>query len=373
MFDRTQKGIEVSRQALYAEAWSMPMTKLSKEYGISDVALAKICRKLDVPYPWRGYWREKETGKTPTIPPLPKNEDPTKQKIIICRSMLSGPSLSDEAVQRIAEERIPERKIEVPHRLGKPHRLLSGHLTNWRSAPIDEYGAIKDGSIRQLNIRVSRLSLPRALRILNTLFFALESRGYKVAVTEGFNKKTLRASIDGEPVEFGIEERFQRIELPRDKKQQQTPWAYSRQYRYLATGNLTLKINEWIEGLTKSWSDGNTAQLEISLNDFIVGLLKAAEALKSRRMKREEEDRLRLEKLKQQKEEEQRRQEEANRRHSLIKEAESWSQAQQVRTYLEAVKHAVIAKHGTIREGSETAQWLTWAYQQADCLDPLRP
>jgi hypothetical protein len=55
MFDTRSNGIEVTRQALYDQVWSTPMTKLAKEYGISDVALAKICKKLNVPYPQRGY------------------------------------------------------------------------------------------------------------------------------------------------------------------------------------------------------------------------------------------------------------------------------------------------------------------------------
>jgi hypothetical protein len=44
--------IRVSRQALSDIVWSEP-----------DVALAKICRKLDIPYPGRGYWRRIQTGK----------------------------------------------------------------------------------------------------------------------------------------------------------------------------------------------------------------------------------------------------------------------------------------------------------------------
>jgi hypothetical protein len=43
---------------------SQPMQKLAKEYGISDVGLAKVCKKLYVPLPGRGYWAKKAAGKT---------------------------------------------------------------------------------------------------------------------------------------------------------------------------------------------------------------------------------------------------------------------------------------------------------------------
>jgi hypothetical protein len=47
-----QKTI-VNRETLYKEAWETPMSALAERYGISDVALAKICRKLKVPVPPR--------------------------------------------------------------------------------------------------------------------------------------------------------------------------------------------------------------------------------------------------------------------------------------------------------------------------------
>ena len=372
MFGEHSKGAQVSREALYDQVWATPMTKVAKEYGISDVALAKICKKLNVPYPGRGYWRRKETGKTVKQKALPPNQDPSKQQVTIHRTIRAEMTLSEDVVQRIAAEQAPGQTIEVPERLGKTHRLISGQLTTWRSASVDEYGAIQSGTLRQLNIRVSPQALSRALRIMNTLFCALETRGYPVGNQEGY-RKTLGVRINDEPVEFGLEEKFQRIELPQDPKRRSSPWSYPRhEYRYVATGILTLKINEWVDGVQKSWSDGKTARLETTLNNFLVGLLKVAEALKARRLKQEEEARLRQEAQRRREEEEQRQQEKQRRRQALFNEAESWAKAQQLRTYLAAVKEAVVTKHGTIQPGSEADQWFSWAYQQADALDPLR-
>ena len=44
------------RTVLYKEVWSEPMGVVAARYGISDVMLKKICRKLEVPTPPRGYW-----------------------------------------------------------------------------------------------------------------------------------------------------------------------------------------------------------------------------------------------------------------------------------------------------------------------------
>ncbi len=68
----------------------------------------------------------------------------------------------------------------------------------------------------------------------------------------------------------------------------------------------------------------------------------------------------------------QKRQEELARRQALEQEATNWAKAQQLRAYLSAVKDRLHAKHGDIELGGQAEQWLTWAHQHADRLDPLR-
>ena len=348
------------------------MARLAKEYGISDVALAKICKKLTVPYPGRGWWRKREVGKAVKQLPLPASADPAKQTVTIQRTIRAEAvaPMSEETSQRITAEQAPNKKVEVPDRLGKTHRLLSGYLTEWRSASVDEYGAIRSGSLRQLNIRISPQHLSRGLRIINTLFAALETRGYQVGIQDGF-RKTLGVRINGEPVQFGLEEKFQRIERQKKKNQRPDPWGY-RRYEYMPTGLLALKITEWgTDGLQKLWSDGKTTKLETCLNDFIVGLLKVGEAVKARRLKQEEEEQRRREVECRRQEKAQKRQEEMARYQRLEEEATNWAKAQQLRAYLAALKEMLTAKHGEVQSGSQADQWLIWAHQHANRLDPL--
>jgi hypothetical protein len=60
-----------SRQELYDLVWSEPMKKLAPRFGLSDVRVAKICRKADIPLPERGYWAQLQAGKTVFKRPLP--------------------------------------------------------------------------------------------------------------------------------------------------------------------------------------------------------------------------------------------------------------------------------------------------------------
>lgn len=70
----SQHQLMLSREDLYELVWSKPMQELAKEFGISDVALAKRCRRLRIPVPGRGYWSRVEAGQTPHRTKLPERE-----------------------------------------------------------------------------------------------------------------------------------------------------------------------------------------------------------------------------------------------------------------------------------------------------------
>lgn len=61
---------DFSREELFALVWSKPTTELVTELGISDVAIAKLCARLKVPKPPRGYWAKVAAGQRPRQTPL---------------------------------------------------------------------------------------------------------------------------------------------------------------------------------------------------------------------------------------------------------------------------------------------------------------
>src|SRR4051812_13641143 len=64
-----------NREELYAEIWKEPAIKVAAKYGVSSVMLGKVCRKLQIPLPGRGYWAKKEFGKSVKQIPLPQVQD----------------------------------------------------------------------------------------------------------------------------------------------------------------------------------------------------------------------------------------------------------------------------------------------------------
>jgi integrase len=52
----------LTREELHRLVWSTPMRLLCKEFVVSNVWLAKICTRYEIPVPGRGYWAKKRSG-----------------------------------------------------------------------------------------------------------------------------------------------------------------------------------------------------------------------------------------------------------------------------------------------------------------------
>src|SRR5882762_3034370 len=74
MTEDEEQPFTLSREDLYELVWSKPMRDLAKDFGISDVGLAKRCKRLGIPVPGRGYWARVDAGQAPYRPKLPKRE-----------------------------------------------------------------------------------------------------------------------------------------------------------------------------------------------------------------------------------------------------------------------------------------------------------
>ena len=60
-----------SREALYELVWSESTRTLAARFGISDVGLAKACKRANIPTPDRGYWARVAAGQEYQRTPLP--------------------------------------------------------------------------------------------------------------------------------------------------------------------------------------------------------------------------------------------------------------------------------------------------------------
>lgn len=75
--------ITLTRKELYRRVWSKPISAVAEEFGLTGGALTKICNRLLVPYPPRGYWTKAEARKAVPKPALPIAPDIKATHIII--------------------------------------------------------------------------------------------------------------------------------------------------------------------------------------------------------------------------------------------------------------------------------------------------
>src|ERR1700730_16524368 len=108
---------EISREELHQLVWSKPTRTVAKESGISDVGLAKICRKLGVEKPPRGYWAKVASGVRMKKPPLGALPDGCVSKKIILGKTES------EQMRRPTRDDVPQ--ISVRENLQGCSRLVT--------------------------------------------------------------------------------------------------------------------------------------------------------------------------------------------------------------------------------------------------------
>jgi len=80
------------------------MKKLAPRFGISDVALAKACRRGDIPVPERGYWARLQARKTVIRRPLPPRGLGMSDGVSIGENLCET---HDQLVSRVLNEPVP--------------------------------------------------------------------------------------------------------------------------------------------------------------------------------------------------------------------------------------------------------------------------
>ena len=348
------------RTELYEQVWAEPMRKLAPRYGVSDVALAKICRRLGIPLPGVGHWTKVACGHHVERPPLPPPTADQPEELVVHRP---PPPIRPPVVP----EAIPD--VKVSDQLRHPHQLVVKTKMLAREYPRngDMDGRCKVRWRGGLDVMVSPGSLRRALTIMDAILKHLERCGYDLGVGRKRPFPTY-VVIKDQQVAFQLREGTIRTKrLPTEKDRYPYP-AFDTQ----PNGVFTLEIKEYVDGLRKVWRDGKRRTLEQQLGAFVVGLEQAAARLKEqheeflRREREREAERIREAEL------EARRREEQRRVDELMNQLGRWRKSEALRGFVAATKTAALAKYGRIEEGSELDTWLKWAQDVADRLDPLR-
>lgn len=358
--------ITISRQELYVRVWTTPMSKLCREFGMSDVGLAKVCKAHEIPYPPRGYWAKVQSGIPASKPKLRAASDPELNEIHLWRRPMPEP---DAATRQAAEagtaaERQPENRIDVADVLVDPHALVERTVRSLSSAKPGPDGRVRPRAARCLDVEVSPTQVDRAGRLLDALVKALEARGYPVSVGDEERSKTW-VNVLGEKVSLRLEEGLdhrERVESFFDRRHQ---------YDSVPNGKLVLRIDDTLgAGCRRQWSDGKKL-LEGLLNSVVAGMVKAAETSIAVREENARRERERQAEERRRRDAEERQRHEAARVQDFNEKLVAWERAERIRAFVAAVRTDAIRRGVSIEPGGELDRWLAWALHRAERIDPV--
>lgn len=349
------------------------MTKVAARFQISDVGLKKRCVKNRIPVPGRGYWRQFETGKKVKRIPLPKMAAAPPITFHVARDMVNAEPMSSIDATFIAYG--AAHPIVVADGLRRPEPETKAVLRDFQGQKPDDYGAIRSRGADTFQVRIHPSSKDRILRLVDALAKACRDRGFAFAEGKPGSRywEHLAVVIDGISFFPVFDERMRRTpyrmsdaELARRRAGH---YVYTPTYGYEPTGELTLKIEGGrSSGLQTIWKDSRHQKIETRLNEVMIGLRALADCRLEEQ--RKADDRQRRYEIIQRERAALRERVAAERKavEAFEADAVAWERAERLRSYVRAVELQAI-EAGVVAPKTE---WLIWARQQADRLDPLR-
>lgn len=228
----------VTRERLYEEVWSEPMTTVAARYDVSSSFLARVCARLSVPRPPRGYWARLAAGMKPKCPTLPEAKPGGELEWVrdgeprrVPRALPKPPDAKSAKRPRMRTEHVTQ------------HPLLQGVQEHFEAGRESDEGYLKPAKKLLPDLVVSKNTLPRALEIANDLFCLLENQGCQV--TLGPRDQSLTRSDIEERERGGGERHYSRL------------WSPARPtVVFIGTLAIGLTLFEMTEEVEVRWKDG---------------------------------------------------------------------------------------------------------------------
>lgn len=221
---------------------------------------------------------------------------------------------------------------------------------------------------------VSKESLDRALRVIQSLVAEWTKRGHKAELGDGDHGFVML--IRESSFTITMEEEYKPAEYLPSPEEVERKKIYSWQRvqpetRRIPTGRLTLELppNWGYSGQRRRWADRERWSLEDKLGDILSELEARAQLDDERRIARADEKVRRQQQWESAMTRARFRYTEEIRIRAITEQANSWDQAARIRAYC-AELEATLSQAGEITE--ELAEWITWARSYADGMDPLR-
>jgi hypothetical protein len=380
--EQQDKPTIVGREDLYRQVWETPMSRLGAHYGISGNGLKKICDRLQVPYPPRGYWAKQHAGKRVMRSPLPPRGPGMSDEVLVggrpyyryevSIDELAKPiPLPPEFPEGIEETRKRALraigKIKVENSTVQQHRLIGRLLDEDNERREKQQSSAYSYSWNKPLFEAQWEQ--RRLRILNALFCAMDAIGFTPWL-RGKDGRDLGIRIGAQSVSLRLERVERSLARKKSAGRRADPLCFD------------ILVSFGSEEVRNSWSDVENGRIErqlraIAVEIIVAGEIKYRESVRAnynwkvqRKAQLEEHARRREAELERQ-ERERRASLERERVERLLNDANAFKQANEIRAYVETVRASILAFQGPI-EDTALDSWCAWANAEADRLDPIK-
>ena len=374
----------LSRKCIFELVWSEPMKNLAVRFGISDVALKKICARAAIPTPDRGYWARKEAGKSTPQPALAERPPGMADEVVVGKGasywheqwtkeelMAPLPPRPEfhEPIE-VVRERIASAigKVSVPREIRNCNPAIDRRLKE------DERRREKQqASSYPMSWDAPLFDEPlerRRLCILDTLFLAAAKMNGRPAVSDREARR----------VQLTFYQQHVCIRLDRIKHRHNRGYpATTRREPDDAKLSFAILSGAWSETERIAWQDDDAGKLETRITEIAVELILTAELQHRESVVRHHQWRVERKTLLE--EEERKRQLEAERAERerrkrleqaridrLLKDAAAFQQANEIRKYVQAIR--LVQQQGCDSSSEALERWSKWALAEADRIDP---
>jgi hypothetical protein len=132
------------------------MVRLSREVGLSDRGLAKLCARHRIPVPGRGFWARVASGQKIKKAPLPNPEKGDQIVVIVGAGPPTSPDPPrPEVLMQLEFERRPENLITVSEDVARYHPLVRAARESFAPRKQDYKRGLVSSGPGTLHIRVS--------------------------------------------------------------------------------------------------------------------------------------------------------------------------------------------------------------------------
>jgi len=349
----------VTRTELFNLVWNEPMRTLAPKFGLSDVGLAKLCRREAIPLPPMGYWaREPKRRRRPTLPPAAIGHNDTLK---IVPSQIRHMDVSADLPEDILAMMVSldeGSEIVVPASCPRAYAMFE----RWDRVKRQDRFTMSESDRRPSLSAIEK----RRRRILYTIIRQIEQWNGRVVAAD---PDRFKIELGSDELEFTLREPSNRVQRP--LTQDEMRWYPDRDSMpdLKPSGKLRLLVESYFNRpIQKSWGDLEERPLESRLREVLVGLLIGLAESRRRRLELEEWHAQRAREEQERLAAEERRRAEQARRQDLKEEAAAWLQAARIREYVAAQ----LSKAGqTNKLNSQVEAWVEWAIGVADSIDPL--